>query len=354
MTRVGRLAVSNLRKRYGHAVALDDVTFSLAPGEFLTLLGPSGSGKTTTLMAVAGFVQVDAGSISMDCQDLTQQPPERRDFGIVFQGYALFPHMTVAQNVAFPLQVRGLSSAECQSRVRTALGRVKLSSFADRKPRQLSGGQQQRVALARALVYQPRLLLLDEPLSALDRKLRAELQWELRGLHRDLGVSFLYVTHDQEEALTMSDRVAVFDKGSIVQCGTPDSLFERPATRFVAEFFGKSNFFPARMSSNSRSVEWEGGHLDCGTEACVPPGQELTVSVRPHRLTLVKADAAPLGGILRQRSYAGTVVHCLVRTRGGTDVLVETPALQGYAGIPDMGQAVGIQVDQDAIVFLPQ
>jgi len=354
MTSVGHLTVTNLRKRYGHAVALDNVNFSLAPGEFLTLLGPSGSGKTTTLMAVAGFVQVDAGSISLDGRDLTRLPPERREFGIVFQGYALFPHMTVAENVAFPLQVRGVSSAERQSRVRAALDRVKLSSFADRKPRQLSGGQQQRVALARALVYEPRLLLLDEPLSALDRKLRAELQWELRTLHRDLGVSFLYVTHDQEEALTMSDRVAVFDKGSIVQCGTPDSLFERPATRFVADFFGKSNFFPARMSSTSQSVEWEGGKLDYGTGASLPSGDQLTVSVRPHRLTLVKADAAPLNGVVTQRSYAGTVVHCLVRTHGGTDVLVESPALRGYSGIPDMGETVGIHVDRDAVIFLPQ
>jgi len=354
MTKVGHLAVTSLRKRYGHAVALDNVTFSLAPGEFLTLLGPSGSGKTTTLMAVAGFVQVDGGSISLDGRDLTRLPPERREFGIVFQGYALFPHMSVAENVAFPLQVRGVSSAERRSRVAAALDRVKLSSFADRKPRQLSGGQQQRVALARALVYEPRLLLLDEPLSALDRKLRAELQWELRTLHRDLGVSFLYVTHDQEEALTMSDRVAVFDKGCIVQCGTPDSLFERPATRFVADFFGKNNFFPARLSSTARSVEWEGGKLNCVPEALLTQGEELTVSVRPHRLTLVTADAAPLGGVVMQRSYAGTVVHCLVRTQGGTDVLVETPALQGYLGIPDTGQVVGIQVDEDALIVLPQ
>ena len=354
MTSVGQLEVNDLRKSYGHAVALDDVTFALAPGEFLTLLGPSGSGKTTTLMAVAGFVQTDAGSIKLDGRDLTRLPPERRDFGIVFQGYALFPHMTVAENVAFPLQVRGVSSAERRSRVRAALDRVKLTSFSDRKPRELSGGQQQRVALARALVYEPRLLLLDEPLSALDRKLRAELQWELRSLHRDLGVSFLYVTHDQEEALTMSDRVAVFDRGRIVQCGTPDTLFERPATRFVADFFGKSNFFPARMGSVPQSVEWEGGTLDCGASAHFSPGEELTISVRPHRLTLVAPGTAPLGGVIKQRSYAGTVVHCLIQTRGGTEVLVETPALQGYSGIPDTGQSVGIQVDRDAVTLLPR
>jgi len=352
MTALGHLEVINLRKSYGHAVALNDVAFSLAPGEFLTLLGPSGSGKTTTLMAVAGFVQVDGGSISLDGKDLTRLPPERRDFGIVFQGYALFPHMTVAENVAFPLQVRGVPSAERRARVTEALERVRLAALADRKPGQLSGGQQQRVALARALVYRPRLLLLDEPLSALDRKLRAELQWELRSLHRDLGVSFLYVTHDQEEALTMSDRVAVFDKGSIVQCGTPDSLFERPATRFVADFFGKSNFFPARTSPTNGCVEWEGGILGGGPAVPSGPGEALIVSVRPHRMSFVAAGESPIEGVVRERSYAGTVVHCLVRTRGGTDLLVEIPAVRGFSGIPETGQTVGIRVDRDAITLL--
>ncbi|HYG43522.1 MAG TPA: ABC transporter ATP-binding protein, partial [Bordetella sp.] len=228
------LNVRGLHKKFGGSMALDGVDFTLAPGEFLTLLGPSGSGKTTTLMSIAGFVDPTAGEILYRGSSITGRPPEARGFGMVFQGYALFPHMTVEQNVLFPLSIRRVPKDQASRRVRHALERVQLGAYARRLPRQLSGGQQQRVALARALVYEPEVLLLDEPLSALDKKLRSDLQWELRQLNKDSGASFLYVTHDQEEALSMSDRIAIFNHGRIVQIGTPSELYQRPANLFVA------------------------------------------------------------------------------------------------------------------------
>ncbi|MFL5334564.1 MAG: ABC transporter ATP-binding protein, partial [Geminicoccaceae bacterium] len=230
-----------ISKRYGTFTAVDAVSLRVERGQFLTLLGPSGSGKTTILMAIAGFVAPSEGAVLLDGRDITALPPERRDFGMVFQGYALFPHMTVAENVAFPLRVRGLSRAGRDAKVRAALDLVQLARFAERRPAQLSGGQQQRVALARALVFDPDLLLLDEPLSALDKKLRAELQEELKALHRRVGRTFVNVTHDQEEALSLSDQVAILNHGRLVQVGPPEVLYERPRTRFVADFLGKSN-----------------------------------------------------------------------------------------------------------------
>ncbi|TCO54375.1 ABC transporter ATP-binding protein [Actinocrispum wychmicini] len=226
-----------------HRPAVDDVSLDIAPGEFMTFLGPSGSGKTTTLSMIAGFVPLTSGSICIDGKDISRLKPHKRDLGVVFQQYALFPHLTAAKNVAFPLQQRSVPKPEIETRVRDALELVGLSDFADRLPRQLSGGQQQRVALARAVVYQPRALLMDEPLGALDRKLRDQLRREIARMHRELGMTFLFVTHDQEEALTLSDRIAVFNNGRVEQVGTPDELYERPSTLFVAQFLGESNVF---------------------------------------------------------------------------------------------------------------
>ncbi|MEU4228125.1 ABC transporter ATP-binding protein [Nonomuraea sp. NPDC026600] len=251
--------------------AVNDVSLDIAPGEFMTFLGPSGSGKTTMLSMIAGFVALTAGRIETDGRDISRLKPHKRDLGVVFQHYALFPHMTVARNIAFPLQQRSVPKAEIAARVRAALELVRLEQYADRLPRQLSGGQQQRVALARAVVYQPRALLLDEPLGALDKKLRDQLQREIARMHRELGMTFIFVTHDQEEALTLSDRIAVFNEGRIEQVGPPAELYERPATLFVAEFLGESNVF-----------------------AGVADGQ-LAV-VRPERLELSsRADAVPAG-----------------------------------------------------------
>lgn len=237
----GFLEIRNLVKRYGAAAAVDGASLTIAKGDFLTLLGPSGSGKTTILMAIAGFVKPTGGEIVLSGRDLVPLEPEERDLGIVFQGYALFPHMTVAQNVAFPLELRKWKPDAIARRVEETLAMVDLARFADRRPAQLSGGQQQRVALARCLSYQPDLLLLDEPLSALDRQLRARLQDELKSLHQRVGVTVVNVTHDQDEALSMSTHIAVINHGRIVQYGTPDDIYENPATRFVARFIGRSN-----------------------------------------------------------------------------------------------------------------
>ena len=243
------LTLRGISKHYVAVRAVDDVDLVVPRGEFLTLLGPSGSGKTTILMMIAGFVHPTSGDILLDDREITHLPPEKRNFGMVFQGYALFPHMTVEQNVGFPLKVRRMGRAEAEPLISDVLDLVQLAHLRDRLPRQLSGGQQQRVALARALVFSPDILLLDEPLGALDKKLRTEVQIELKDLHRRVGTTFLYVTHDQEEALSMSDRIAIVRDGKFVQMGRPDELYERPASRFVADFLGKSNFFTGRRGA---------------------------------------------------------------------------------------------------------
>jgi putative spermidine/putrescine transport system ATP-binding protein len=239
------IAIADIRKVFGDYVALDDVSLDIAAGEFLTLLGPSGSGKTTLLMALAGFVRPDFGSLTIGDRDVTRLPPNLRNIGIVFQNYALFPHMSVLANVEYPLKLRHVPRREARDRAEAALERVKLSGFGDRSIAALSGGQRQRVALARAIVFEPRVMLMDEPLSALDKNLREHMQFEIRKLHDDLGITTIYVTHDQREALTMSDRIAVMDAGRIQQIGAPSEIYYRPKTRFVAEFMGEANILAA-------------------------------------------------------------------------------------------------------------
>jgi putative spermidine/putrescine transport system ATP-binding protein len=238
------ISIADVRKTYGNYVALDDVTLDIAAGEFLTLLGPSGSGKTTLLMALAGFVRPESGLLTIGGRDVTPLPPNKRNIGVVFQNYALFPHMSVSGNVEYPLRLRGVPKAQARERAEAALARVKLSGFGARDIAALSGGQRQRVALARAIVFEPRVMLMDEPLSALDKNLREHMQFEIRKLHDDLGVTTIYVTHDQREALTMSDRVAVMDNGRIQQIGVPQDIYRRPRNRFVAEFMGEANIAP--------------------------------------------------------------------------------------------------------------
>jgi ABC-type Fe3+/spermidine/putrescine transport system ATPase subunit len=251
------LRLDSLTKRYGDVTAVDQVSLVINRGQFFSLLGPSGSGKTTILMMIAGFVEPTEGMVWLGERDITHLLPERRNFGMVFQGYALFPNLTVAENIAFPLPVRRATSAEKARRVRDALDMVQLSGMGDRYPKQLSGGQQQRVAMARALVCEPTVLLLDEPLSALDKKLRAGLQWELRELHRRIGKTFICVTHDQEEALSLSDEIAIIRDGRVVQSGSPNALFEQPASHFIADFLGESNFLEAEC------VGLEGDMMAC-------------------------------------------------------------------------------------------
>jgi putative spermidine/putrescine transport system ATP-binding protein len=329
------LALQGLSKRYGSFVAVDDVSLKVERGQFLTLLGPSGSGKTTILMCIAGFVEPSAGAVLLDGRDITALPPERRDFGMVFQGYALFPHMTVAENVAFPLRVRKLGAAEREVKVRAALDLVQLERFAERKPSQLSGGQQQRVALARALVFDPALLLLDEPLSALDKKLRAELQEELKALHRRVGRTFVNVTHDQEEALSLSDRVAILNHGKLVQEGPPALLYERPRTRFVADFLGKSNFLTCTVRERAPGallLEAGGVRLVQATDAGAPRpaiGTPALLSLRPEKIALLAADETEdnvVEGTISTWSYLGAGFGLVVQTPGLGALRVTLPS----------------------------
>ena len=280
------LEVRSLTKRYGSTVAVDDVTLEVPSGDFLTLLGPSGSGKTTILMTVAGFTEPTSGNVLVDGRVITRLLPEKRNFGMVFQGYALFPHLDVEGNVGFPLRVRGISGSAAGERIAKVLDLVQLGPLRNRLPRQLSGGQQQRVALARALVFDPDVLLLDEPLSALDKKLRAELQWELKTIHKRIGTTFVYVTHDQDEALSMSDRIAILNNGRIAQLGAPTDLYERPASRFVADFLGKSNFLEGRVVQRNRDgFTYRMGASEFRQEGVTGDGGERTlIALRPEKI----------------------------------------------------------------------
>jgi putative spermidine/putrescine transport system ATP-binding protein len=326
-----------LRKTYGDAVALERLSLEIRPGEFFTMLGPSGSGKTTTLRLIAGFERPDSGAIELDGVDVTNDPPYQRDVNTVFQDYALFPHMTVAENVAYGLRVKGVPGRQRNERVAEALEMVRLAGLGKRKPIQLSGGQRQRVALARALVNRPRVLLLDEPLGALDLKLRQEMQLELKRIQRELSeaISFVYVTHDQDEALTMSDRIAVLADGRLEQIGTPGEIYERPANEFVAGFVGTSNV-----------IERDGS----------------SVNVRPEKIRLLTDDEqAPAGmeveaGTIRDVVYLGSTTRYVVALDGGDTLVAMRQNVDVSAG--DVMQLLDRRVrlawrPQDAIAIAP-
>ncbi len=287
----------NITKFYGPLCVVENLDLGIDKGEFVSLLGPSGSGKTTLLMMLAGFEQATSGNILLDGTAINNVPTYKRNMGVVFQSYALFPHMSVGDNVAFPLQMRGMNKAEIAQRVARALDMVQLSAFANRRPSQLSGGQQQRVALARALVFEPRVVLMDEPLGALDKQLREQMQLDIRDLHRRLGLTIVFVTHDQSEALTMSDRVAVFNKGKIEQIGTPRQVYDEPATKFVAEFIGETNLVEGvveTIQAGQAVVRLpSGAEVVSVVSANVSSGQNVYVSIRPERvdLTEVRGDA---------------------------------------------------------------
>lgn len=283
---MAQLEISGINKFYGNVQALFDVSLSIGKGEFVTLLGPSGSGKTTLLKILAGFESVSAGQVTLNGRDITTLTPEQRNFGLVFQGYALFPHMTVFDNVAYPLRVRRVGRAEIEQRVAEILELVQLGHLAQRKPAALSGGQQQRVALARALVFKPDLLLLDEPMSALDRKLRGDLQEQLREIHQTLGTTFINVTHDQEEAMHMSDTIAIMNHGRIEQAGTAFDLYRRPKSRFVAEFVGKSNFIPGRAERVGGANTFVSGDIRLPLPADKVCEGPCDLMIRPEDLAL--------------------------------------------------------------------
>ena len=291
----GEIRLTSLSRNFGEIHAVRDVNLVAARGEFLTLLGASGSGKTTTLMMIAGFVTPSAGDILVDGASILGQPPDRRNLGVVFQTYALFPHMTVAENIAFPLRMRHLGRAEAQERTHAALAMVQLEGYGGRRVTELSGGQQQRVALARALVFHPPVLLMDEPLGALDRKLREQMQLEIKRIQKSLGITVIYVTHDQEEALILSDRIAIMHEGEIHQIGTPDAVYERPSTPYVASFLGESNFLDGVLESKESGVSWvrlASGERIGAQRTGFTVGSKVRVMMRPESVAL----AAPSGG----------------------------------------------------------
>ena len=318
------LSLRELTKNYGAQTVVDAVTLDVEEGQFLTLLGPSGSGKTSLLMMIAGFVEPSSGAIISSGHEITNTAPEKRNFGMVFQGYALFPHLTVARNVEFPLAVRGRPAAERGAKVKSALELVHLAHLGGRRPQALSGGQQQRVALARALVFSPDLLLLDEPLSALDKQLRAELQTELRQLHKQVGMTFICVTHDQEEALSMADEIAVIRNGRMIQKGPPRELYERPVSHFVAAFLGESNFLDGKVIALAREEAiYRVGGLEFRQAISRPlkPGEPILTALRPNKIKLSREEPAEnpnrVAGRIVDMTYRGGVTILSVRTALG-------------------------------------
>jgi putative spermidine/putrescine transport system ATP-binding protein len=335
------LRIEGAVKRYGEVAALDGVSVDVRAGEFLTLLGPSGSGKTTMLNAIAGFTDLSEGEIYLDGAPIAPIPTHRRNIGVIFQNYALFPHMTAAANVAYPLKQRGLSRGERERRVAEALELVGLGDIGHRRPRELSGGQQQRVAFARAIVFNPRLLLMDEPLGALDRKLRESLQREIKSIHRDLGITFVYVTHDQSEALALSDRIAVFRLGRIEQVGTPEDLYERPANRFVAEFMGESNVLSGRVAEAGDGPRFHAEDLErpLALPGARPAGSCCYV-IRPQSIRLAGAGGEldeELRGTVADVSYLGASRRIAISHAGLTFFVRQDAAA---APAPALGEEV--------------
>jgi spermidine/putrescine ABC transporter ATP-binding subunit len=330
------VSLTDLEKKFERVNAVDGVSLDIHSGEFLTLLGPSGSGKTTTLMMIAGFEVPTAGDIAIDGKSVVAMPPYRRNIGMVFQNYALFPHLTVEENIGFPLKQRGVAKDERSRLVGEALELVHLPGYGGRYPRQLSGGQQQRVALARAIVFKPRLLLMDEPLGALDKQLRENLQLEMRRLHADLGITFIYVTHDQEEALTMSDRIAVMNDGQVAQIGRPEDLYDRPTSRFVAGFIGESNFLPAIVRGMEDDVvvaECEGVLIRAVCPARPASGEKVTLTTRPERLRFADGSSTNTATSQNRMSvtvteavFAGERCRYLLRAADGTPMVLKEPS----------------------------
>ena len=317
---VGQITLTSVTKQFGNTVAVDDVSLQVEGGEFFSLLGPSGCGKTTTLRIIGGFVYPTAGEVYINDELMAETPPYRRPVNTVFQNYALFPHKTVEQNIAFGLQMKKASKSEISDAVERSLDLIQLPGYGTRKPDELSGGERQRVALARALINEPTILLLDEPLSALDLKLRKQMQLELKALQRKVGITFVYVTHDQGEALALSDRIAVMSDGKILQVGTPSEIYDSPQNRFVADFIGTSNFLEGTLiSKNEITLTMESPlKIICTPNSDIPPNAPVTVAIRPERFDLrtTRDPDIPnfLYGVIQDESYLGTTLQYTVQT----------------------------------------
>ncbi|PSL00901.1 putative spermidine/putrescine transport system ATP-binding protein [Murinocardiopsis flavida] len=355
----GELSLTDVRRSYGGQRGVDSVSLDVRSGEFLTMLGPSGSGKTTTLNLIAGFLDTDSGSITLDGRELAGIPAHRRELGVVFQQYALFPHMTAAQNIAYPLRVRGVKGAEQRRLVAEALDLVHLAEYGDRTPAQLSGGQQQRVALARAIVFRPRLLLMDEPLGALDKKLREAMQIEITRICRELGATVIYVTHDQEEALAMSDRIAIYNAGRIEQLGTAEELYERPASLFVADFVGESTVLHGTYSAGA--LAFGGARLTAAAAGTAPAdGTAAALVLRPENVAVYPASAegdVPEGhnrvrATVEEWIYLGVAKKCLLACSDGTVVTARTATTVDEGPLGPGAEAV-VAWDPEKSVVVP-
>ena len=344
------LQIQGVTRRFGRVDALAGIDLAVREGELLTILGPSGSGKTTLLKVIAGFEQPDEGGVYLNASDVTCMPPAKRDIGMVFQNYALFPHMTVAENIAFPLHMRKVPKAERARKVKEALQLIDLPDFGARFPRQLSGGQQQRVALARAVVFGPRLLLLDEPFGALDRKLREQMQLEVRRLQRRLGLTALFVTHDQEEALVLSDRIAVMNAGRIAQLGSPQEIYQQPANRFVAGFIGESNLLHARIGANGLAVMENGTYLALPRNADIG-ADDIGIMLRPEQTRYLRegdhADTA-VDATIAEIVYLGDTTKYRLHTDTGFDLIVRWP-LNAAGHTLTLGERITVGWNRDDV-----
>jgi len=360
------LRLDGICLHYGAVRALADVSLSVGQGEFLTLLGPSGSGKTSCLRVIAGFIQPDAGRLFIDGRDMTRVAPQRRNIGMVFQDYALFPHMSALENVCYPLAARGVDRRERQKRGAAMLETVGLAGHAQRRPRELSGGQQQRVALARALVFNPAIVLLDEPMAALDKKLRGQMQWEILHIARQAGATVVSVTHDQEEALVMSDRIAVFKDGRLAQIGSPQALYTQPRSAFVADFIGEANLLRGRVRTHANRLLIDGpgwrsevsrSHAHAAT---LTNGQAVCLVVRPERIGVTADDAAMeegnngAAGVLEDRIYLGVEYRLVVRTQGDVRIQVRSRDV-AHVSVLNPGARVRLSwSDADVVIIAEQ
>ncbi len=350
------VSIRSATKTYGAFRALDNVSLDVAPGEFVSLLGPSGSGKTTFLGILGGFVQPTSGSIWLGDRDITLEPPHKRDIGIVFQNYALFPHMNVADNITFPLRARRMPKADWPAKLRDALAMVELTGLEDRKIDELSGGQRQRVALARAMIFEPRLILMDEPLSALDKQLRENMQIELKQLHRKLSATIVYVMHDQREALTMSDRVAIMNKGRIVQIDTPEMLHDRPANAFVASFIGEATLLPVTRDGD-HSVSLANTQLRSAYP--IPQGDKLFLALHSEKLTIGTEATDPgmnrLRGKVIDSLYQGESIRVFMQLQSGETLSFRLPTNHaGRSQLRAPGEDIEIALHPEDTVIVPQ